>query len=95
MTQDIHPLRVNQTTTSLSLPALRRIAAAVAREMDVGLEVLGTVSHGSADHVEVVLGRRDSESAISVVITVRRQSSEANLRDQLAEGLLQHLRATG
>jgi hypothetical protein len=82
---------------SLSLSALRRLAADVAVEEHSDLEVLGsTRAEGSADYVELIFGLRGSVEFFpgKIVIMVKRRLSESEIRDTLRDQLRAHLHAT-
>ena len=78
----------------LGLLQIRRLAAEVARQEDPALEVLATTkTEGAADYTEVILaGRHSQPEPARIVISVRRESSEAEARDVLRTRLRDYLR---
>ena len=79
----------------LRLPDVRRVAADVAREEDPALEVFAaTNGEGATDYTEVIHRLlRPSSDPTHVVIGVRRNAGEWQVRRLLRDRLRDHLRS--
>jgi len=81
---------------SLRLKDLRRVAADVARDEDPGLRVLSAMNaEGASDYSEVtlMLDRPQSDSS-RVIVGVRRNESESEIRRVVRDQLRDHLQAS-
>lgn len=78
---------------SVTLTEVQRIAADVARRQDRRLEVIGAVpAEGEPVYAEVILTLRGCQAEpCRIMIGVRRDSSESEIRDAVTDRLRQHL----
>lgn len=81
---------------SLSLPAIRGLAASIASEEGSTLDLLGTMAaEGATDYVEVIFGERASaEQPRRLVVTVKRRMPKSDVERTLRRGVRAHLRKT-
>ena len=78
----------------LKLPDVRRVAADVARQEDPALQVFAaTNGEGATDYTEVILRlHKPSSDPTHVVIGIRRNAGEWQVRRLLRDRLRDHLR---
>lgn len=78
----------------LRRPDVRRVAADVARQEDTALQVFAATNGEGADYTEVVLGlQRSSAHPTHLVIAVRRNAGESQVRRLLRDRLRDQLRS--